>query len=306
MPMVKSEKIWYNGKLVPWEDAKVHVLSHALHYGTSFFEGARCYKTKRGPACFRIGDHVRRLIDSLKIYRTEAPYSYDEIVAAIIETIRANKLDECYIRPIVFRGYGELGVNPAHSPVDTVIAVWGWGAYLGAEALEKGVDVCVSSWNRLAPNTMPNMAKVGGNYMNSQLIKMEALASGYDEGIGLDYNGMVSEGSGENIFVVRNGVLYTTPAGASILEGITRDSVLVLARKLGIPVVEQLIPREMLYISDEVFFTGTAAEITPVASVDRITVGKGRRGPVTAKLQKLFFDIVSGEAPDEFGWLTFV
>ncbi|MCD6307546.1 MAG: branched-chain amino acid transaminase, partial [Candidatus Latescibacteria bacterium] len=207
MPMVTAEKIWVNGGFVPWEDARIHVLSHALHYGTSFFEGARCYKTKRGPACFRIVDHVRRLVDSMKVYRTESPYPVDELVEAILKTIRVNGLDECYIRPIVFRGYGELGVNPSSCPLETVIAVWGWGAYLGAEALEKGVNVCVSSWNRLAPNTLPNMAKVGGNYMNSQLIKMDALANGFDEGIGLDTGGMVSEGSGENIFLVRDGII---------------------------------------------------------------------------------------------------
>jgi len=306
MAMVKAEKIWFNGTLVNWEDAKIHVLSHALHYGTSFFEGARCYKTTKGPACFRLRDHLRRLYDSMKIYRTTPPYSIDELMSAVVNTIRANRLEECYIRPIVFRGYGELGVNPEHCPLDAVIAVWGWGAYLGADALEKGVDVCVSSWNRLAPNTMPNMAKVGGNYMNSQLIKIDALADGYHEGIGLDIYGMVSEGSGENIFVVRDGVIYTPPTGASVLRGITRDSVISLAKDLGIPVVEQLIPREMLYISDEVFFTGTAVEITPVASVDHVKVGDGRRGPVTGKLQEEFFGIVSGKAEDCHGWLMYL
>ena len=306
MAMVKAEKIWFNGTLVNWEDAKIHVLSHALHYGTSFFEGARCYKTTKGPACFRLRDHLRRLYDSMKIYRTTPPYSIDELMSAVVNTIRANRLEECYIRPIIFRGYGELGVNPEHCPLDAVIAVWGWGAYLGADALEKGVDVCVSSWNRLAPNTMPNMAKVGGNYMNSQLIKIDALADGYHEGIGLDIYGMVSEGSGENIFVVRDGVIYTPPTGASVLRGITRDSVIALAKDLGIPVVEQLIPREMLYISDEVFFTGTAVEITPVASVDHVKVGDGRRGPVTGKLQEEFFGIVSGKAEDCHGWLMYL
>lgn len=306
MPMIKSEKIWYNGKFVAWEDAKTHVLTHAIHYGTSFFEGARCYKTNKGPACFRIEDHVRRLFDSMKIYRTTPSYTQADMVEAILETIRVNKIEECYIRPIVFRGYGELGVNPAHSPLDTVIAVWGWGTYLGPEALERGVDVCVSSWNRLAPNTMPNMAKVGANYMNSQLIKMDALANGYDEGIGLDHNGMVSEGSGENIFVVRNGVLCTTPPASSVLEGITQDSIMTLARDMGIPVVQQAIPREMLYIADEVFFTGTAAEVTPIASIDKVTIGAGKRGPITEKLQTRFFDIVSGRAEDTHGWLKFV
>jgi branched-chain amino acid aminotransferase len=303
MAMVKADKIWFNGALVRWEDAKIHVLSHALHYGTSFFEGGRCYRTAKGPACFRIREHIRRLHDSMKIYRTEPPYPIDAMVDAVVETIRANRLEECYIRPIVFRGYGELGVNPVHCPLDTVIAVWGWGAYLGADALEKGVDVCVSSWNRLAPNTMPNMAKVGANYMNSQLIKLDALAQGYDEGIGLDVYGMVSEGSGENIFIVRDGVIHTPPVGASVLGGITRDSVITLAKDMGIPIVEQLVAREMLYIADEVFFTGTAAEITPVASVDHVKVGDGRRGPITKKLQEAFFGIVSGRDEDRHGWL---
>jgi branched-chain amino acid aminotransferase len=306
MAMVKAEKIWFNGDLVNWEDAKIHVLSHALHYGTSFFEGARCYKTVKGSACFRIYDHIRRLHDSMKIYRTPPPYSIQALVDAVMDTIRANRLDACYIRPIIFRGYGELGVNPAHCPLDTVIAVWGWGAYLGVDALEKGVNVCVSSWNRLAPNTMPNMAKIGGNYMNSQLIKMDALADGYDEGIGLDVYGMVSEGSGENIFVIRDGVIYTPPTGASVLRGITRDTVITLAKEIGIPVVEQPIAREMLYIADEVFFTGTAAEITPVATVDHVKVGEGSRGPITGKLQEEFFGIISGETEDRHNWLLYL
>lgn len=306
MAMVKAEKIWFNGNLVNWEDAKIHVLSHVIHYGSSFFEGARCYKTVKGPACFRIGDHIRRLFESMKIYRTAPPYTEQEIIDAVTETIRANNLEACYIRPIIFRGYGELGVNPAHCPLDTVIAVWEWGTYLGADALEKGVNVCVSSWNRIAPNTLPNMAKVGANYMNSQLIKTDALADGYDEGIGLDVNGMVSEGSGENIFVVRDGALFAPPSGASVLRGITRDSVITLAKDMGIPVVEQIIPREMLYIADEVFFTGTAAEITPVASVDHVKIGKGIRGPITGKLQKEFFRIVSGETEDRHGWLLYL
>jgi branched-chain amino acid aminotransferase len=306
MAMVKAEKIWFNGALVNWEDAKIHVLSHVIHYGTSFFEGARCYRTAKGPACFRIHDHLRRLVDSMKIYRTASPYTVDELAGFTADTIRANRLEECYIRPIIFRGYGELGVNPVHCPLDTVIAVWGWGAYLGAEALEKGVDVCVSSWNRLAPNTMPNMAKVGANYMNSQLIKLDALADGYHEGIGLDVNGLISEGSGENIFLVRDGILFTPPMGASALRGITRDSVVTLARDLGIPVQEQLIPREMLYIADEVFFTGTAAEITPIASVDHVKVGAGTRGPIAKRLQEEFFGIVSGKTEDRHGWLMYI
>ena len=306
MTMQKADKIWFNGEFVNWEDAKIHVLSHALHYGTSFFEGARCYKTVKGPACFRLKDHIKRLFDSMKIYRTEPDYTIEEIIEAVLATIRENKLEECYIRPIVFRGYGELGVNPAHCPLDTVIAVWGWGAYLGAEALEKGVNVCVSSWNRLAPNTMPNMAKVGGNYMNSQLIKMDALANGYDEGIGLDFNGMISEASGENIFIVHNGSIYTTPIGSSILNGITRNSIITLAKEMNIEIIEQQLPREMLYIADEVFFTGTAAEVTPVASIDKVKIGDGVRGPITERLQKTFFNIVSGEVEDRYGWLLFV
>ncbi|MCE5252226.1 branched-chain amino acid transaminase [bacterium] len=306
MGMVKAEKIWFNGKFVNWEDAKIHVLSHVIHYGTSFFEGARCYKTQKGPACFRIHDHMRRLVDSMKIYRTDSPYTIQELVDATLETIRVNKLESCYIRPIIFRGYGELGVNPQHCPLDTVIAVWGWGAYLGADALEKGVSVCVSSWNRLGPNTMPNIAKVGANYMNSQLIKTDALASGFDEGIGLDTRGMISEGSGENIFIVRDGAIYTPSPAASILRGITRDSIITLAKSMGIPVFEQPVPREMLYIADEVFFTGTAAEVTPVSAVDHVKIGNGVRGPITGRLQKEFFNIVSGEAEDRYGWLLYV
>ena len=306
MAMQKAEKIWFNGELVPWDDAKIHVLSHVVHYGTSFFEGARCYETVRGPACFRLDDHLKRLINSMKIYRTESPYTIPELHKAVLDTIRENGLKSCYIRPITFRCYGELGVNPFHCPVDTVIAVWGWGAYLGADALEKGVNVCVSSWNRMAPNTMPNLAKTGGNYLNSQLIKMEALANGYDEGIGLDVSGMVSEASGENIFLVLDDALYTAPVGGSVLSGITRNSIITLAKEMGIEVVEQGIPREMLYTADEVFFTGTAAEVTPVATVDKIKIGAGKRGPVTERIQKRFFDIVSGRAEDTRGWLTFV
>ena len=306
MAMEKAEKIWCNGEFVNWDDAKIHVLSHVVHYGSSFFEGARCYNTVKGAACFRIHDHMRRLVDSMKIYRTKTPYTIDELVEATVETIRINNLESCYIRPVVFRGYGELGVDPRHCPLDTVIAVWGWGAYLGADAIEKGVDVCVSSWNRIAPNTLPNMAKVGANYMNSQLIKTDALENGYDEGIGLDVNGMISEGSGENIFLIRDGVLYTPSTGGSVLRGITRDSIITLAQDLGIPVKEQDIPREMLYIADEVFFTGTAAEVTPISSIDRMNIGAGVRGPITEKLQKEFFGIVSGEIEDRHKWLLYV
>jgi branched-chain amino acid aminotransferase len=306
MAMLKAEKIWFNGSFVPWDDAKIHVLSHVVHYGTSFFEGVRCYETSRGSAVFRLDDHLRRMLESMKIYRSESPYTLAQLREAVLETIRVNGFRSCYIRPIVFRGYGELGVNPFHCPLVTVIAAWGWGAYLGAEALEKGVNVCVSSWTRLAPNTMPNMAKCGGNYLNSQLMKMEALTNGFDEAIGLDTNGMVSEASGENIFVVREGALYTTPIGASILGGITRHSVITLANEMGLRVIEQNLPREMLYIADEVFFTGTAAEVTPIATIDRIQIGEGKRGPITERIQKKFFDIVSGKTEDARGWLTFV
>lgn len=302
----KADQIWYNGKLVNWDDAKIHVLSHVVHYGSSVFEGMRCYNTPKGPACFRLGDHVNRLFDSAKIYRMEIPYTRDQVKAAILETIRANRLKSCYVRPIVFRGYGELGVNPMPCPVDAVVAVWEWGKYLGPEALEKGVHVRFSSWNRMGPNTMPSLAKVGANYMNSQLIKMEAMADGYAEGIALDTSGYVSEGSGENIFLVKNGSIYTPSTGSSILPGITRHSVITLAEEMGYRVTTRPIPRESLYIADEVFFTGSAAEITPIASIDRIPVGSGSRGPVAKALQEAFFAIIEGKAEDRFGWLTFV
>ncbi|MFQ6091340.1 MAG: branched-chain amino acid transaminase [bacterium] len=306
MPFEKSDKIWMNGKFVDWDDAKIHILSHVIHYGTSLFEGFRCYKTKRGSACFRLQEHIDRLFDSCKIYRIEIPFTKEKISEAVLETIRVNKMEECYIRPIVYRGYGEVGVNPFGCPVEVAIAVWGWGQYLGPEAVEQGVAVRVASWARMAPNTFPALAKCGANYMNSQLIKMEALNEGYTEGIALDVYGYVSEGSGENIFVINNGVLYTPPLGASILPGITRDAVIVLARDLGYEVREQLIPREGLYIAGEVFFTGSAAEITPVSSIDKIPIGSGKRGPITKKLQETFFAITSGEEEDKYGWLTYV
>ncbi|MGA1841132.1 MAG: branched-chain amino acid transaminase [bacterium] len=304
--MSKTNKIWFNGEFVNWDDAKIHVLSHVVHYGSSIFEGMRCYNTKGGPACFRLKDHVNRLFDSAKIYRMPIPYNREEITKAILETIRVNGLKSCYIRPIVFRGYGELGVNPTTCPVHTVIAVWEWGAYLGQDALEKGVSVRFSSWNRLAPNTMPAIAKAGANYMNSQLIKMEANVDGYMEGIGLDTMGYVSEGGGENIFMAKNGKLYTPSTGSSILPGITRHSVIVLARELGYTVNARSIPREALYIADEVFFTGSAAEITPIAQIDRIEIGNGTCGPITKLLQEAFFKITSGDAGDRHGWLTYV
>ena len=297
-------KIWYDGKFVDWADAKCHVLSHVLHYGSSVFEGVRCYEMPNGSGIFRLQEHMRRLYDSAKIYRMPIPFTQADFEKAVVETVKINGLKSCYIRPIAFRGYHSLGVNPKSCPVNCVIAAWSWGKYLGEEAMEAGVSVRVSSWHRAAPNTFPTMAKAGGNYLNSQLIKMEALANGYHEGIALDDIGRISEGSGENLFLVWKGILYTPPFASSALPGITRASVLRLAKDLGLEVVEQMIPREMLYVVDEVFFTGTAAELTPVRSVDKIKVGAGRRGPVTEKLQKAFFDLVEGKVPDRYGWLT--
>ncbi|MBK9166227.1 MAG: branched-chain amino acid transaminase [Bryobacterales bacterium] len=302
--MTPTEKIWHNGRFVNWDDAKIHVLSHVVSYGTSVFEGIRCYATPAGPAVFRLPEHVRRMIDSGRIYRMDMGYTREQLMEAMLELVRVNKLRSCYLRPIALRGYGEIGVNPLKNPVDVYIACWEWGKYLGEEALANGVDVCVSSWTRIAPNTLPALAKAGANYMNSQLIKMEALLNGFSEGIALDASGYVSEGSGENIFVVRDGKIHTPPLGASVLPGITRDTVLKLAAERGIPIVETLIPREMLYVADEVFFSGTAAEITPIRSVDRIQVGEGRRGPIAEALQADFFGIIEGTKPDRHGWLT--
>src|SRR5580765_5661933 len=291
MGFAGTGKIWMNGKLVEWKDATIHIASHVIHYGSGVFEGARCYETRRGSACFRLDDHMVRLVNSAKIYRMEYPLDLSGWREAVLETIRVNDMKACYIRPLVYRGYETLGVNPLNNPVDAAIMLWEWGAYLGAEALEQGVDMCISSWSRMAPNTLPAMAKAGANYMNSQLIRMEAMANGYAEGIALDTNGYISEGSGENIFVVRGGAVYTPPLASSVLPGITRSSIVTLCEDLGIPIREEMIPREMLYIADEVFFTGTAAEVTPLRSVDRITVGAGRRGPITEKLQKAFFGL---------------
>ncbi len=304
--MIKAtEKIWHNGKLIGWNDAQIHVLSHVTSYGSSVFEGIRCYATKKGPAIFRAKEHIRRLHDSAKIYRIDIPYTIDQLCAAMVELVQVNKMDSCYIRPLVLRGYGNVSVMPTKdNPTETYIACWEWGKYLGTEAIEQGVDVCVSSWTRMAPNTLPALSKAGANYMNSQLIRMEAAVNGYAEGIALDATGYVSEGSGENLFVVRDGKLVTPPLGASVLPGITRDTIIQIARSLGIEVIEGLIPREMLYIADEVFFVGTAAEVTPIRSVDRIQVGAGRRGPVTEKLQEEFFAIVEGRKEDKFGWLS--
>ena len=303
MAIQKTDKIWHNGKLIPWDDACIHVMSHVVNYGSSVFEGIRCYSLPKGPAIFRATEHIQRLLDSSKVYRIDVDFSRDELITGMLETVSVNGIWPCYIRPIVLRGYGQAGVNPFESPTEVYIVNYPWGKYLGSDA-EQGVDVCVSSWTRIAPNTLPAMAKSGANYMNSQLIKMEAIVNGYAEGIALDANGYVSEGSGENVFVVRNGVLQTAPLGNSVLPGITRDSVLTIARDLDIPIVEQGIPREMLYLSDEVFFTGTAAEITPVRSIDKISVGKGTIGPLTKRIQKEFYGIVTGQLGDRFNWLT--
>jgi len=299
-------RIWMNGKLVDWKDATIHVASHVVHYGSAVFEGARCYSTPRGSACFRLDAHMRRLFDSAKIYRMELQLDQAALTEAVLETIRANEFKACYIRPIVYRGYNELGVNPFPCPVDTAILTWEWGAYLGAGALERGVDVRVSSWTRAHPNTFPTLAKSSANYANSQLIKMEAVAEGYSEGIALDTQGNLSEGSGQNLFLVRDNILYTPPLSAAVLPGITRSTIITLAQDLGFTVVEQVLPREMLYISDEAFFVGTAAEITPIRTVDKIQIGKGQRGPVAEALQVAFFDMIHGETPDRHGWLTYV
>jgi len=306
MAFAGTGKIWMNGKLVDWNDAKIHVGSHVVHYGSAVFEGARCYSTPRGSACFRLDAHMRRLFDSAKIYRMEPQLDRAALTEAVLETIRANQFKACYIRPIVYRGYNELGVNPFPCPVDTAIMTWEWGAYLGAGALEKSVDVRVSSWTRAHPNTFPTLAKSSANYANSQLIKMEAVAEGYSEGIALDTQGNLSEGSGQNLFLVRDNVLYTAPLSAAVLPGITRSTIITLAQDLGFTVEEQVLPREMLYICDEAFFTGTAAEITPIRSVDKIQIGKGQRGPVAEALQVAFFDMINGETPDRHNWLTFV
>jgi branched-chain amino acid aminotransferase len=302
----ESGKVWMNGKLVDWANATMHVASHVVHYGSGVFEGARCYKTPKGSACFRIDAHMRRLYDSARIYRMDYATDRETFTKGVFDTIRANGLEACYIRPLIYRGYNTLGVNPLPCPVDALILVWEWGAYLGADALEQGVDVRVSSWTRSAPNTFPAMAKSVANYANSALIKMEAIVDGYSEGIALDPEGHLSEGSGQNLFLVRDETIYTPPLSASVLPGITRDTIITLAKDLGFQVSEQDLPREMLYLADEVFFCGTAAEITPIRSVDKITIGSGRRGPITAALQQAFFDYINGVVPDRYNWLTFV
>jgi branched-chain amino acid aminotransferase len=295
--------IWMNGKMVDWKDATIHIASHVVHYGSGVFEGARCYDTTNGPACFRLDAHLRRLLDSARIYRMDPAYDQQTLTDATLEVIRANGYKACYIRPLIYRGYDSLGVNPLPCPIDVAIMVWEWPAYFTKEAIEEGIDVKISTWARNAPNTTPAMAKSVANYANAQLIKLEAIAEGYAEGIALDTQGNLSEGSGQNVFAVRDGVIYTTPIGNSVLAGITRDSVITLARDMGFDVREQVLPREFLYVADEVFFVGTAVEVTPIRSVDRVKVGRGRRGPVTEAIQQRFFQIVKGDAPDTYGWL---
>lgn len=299
-------RIWRDGRFVDWEDATIHVMSHVVHYGSSVFEGVRCYATPSGPAIFRLGDHMRRFADSCRIYRMPLEYSQDSLVQACVETVAENDLPHCYLRPVALRTGEQMGVLPNDTPLEVFIIPWTWGRYLGHDALSEGVDVCVSSWRRPAPDTFPTMAKAGGNYLNSQLSKMEARLDNYSEGIMLDSFGLVAEGSGENLFLVRDGKLITAPLSAGILNGITRDSVSRIARDMGIEVVEQVMPREMLYISDELFFTGTAAEITPIRSVDRIPVGAGKPGPITLAIQDQYMGIAEGRLPDRYGWLTHV
>jgi branched-chain amino acid aminotransferase len=296
--------VWMNGRLVEFEKATVHVMAHALHYGSGLFEGIRCYKTVAGPAIFRLADHLKRLENSCKVYRMVIPFTRDELTQACFESIRGNDLEECYIRPIVFRGFGTVGINPLNSPVETAIAVFPWERYLGDDALENGVDACISSWRRSGLGGSPALAKATANYLNSQLVKMEAIANGYAEGIALDSQGYVSEGSGENIFLVQDGALYTPPVSSSILPGITRQSIMTLAEESGIEVRRVAIPRGMLYTCDEAFFTGTAVEVTPIRSVDRVQIGEGRPGPVTRRLMREFMAIIRGELPDRHGWLT--
>jgi branched-chain amino acid aminotransferase len=304
MTVKKTAKIWHNGKWIDWDDARIHVLSHVISYGSAVFEGIRCYKTAQGPAIFRLREHMQRLINSARIYRMELPVTLDELMSAAVELVRVNRMQVCYLRPIVLRGYGEMGVNPFPCPIEVYMACWEWGSYLGEAATRDGVDVCVSSWTRLAPNTLPQMSKSAANYMNSQLIRMEAMVNGYVEGIALDANGYVSEGSGENIFLVHNNQVLTPPLASCVLPGITRQSVMTLCQDLDLPVVEQMIPREMLYVAQEVFFVGTAAEITPIRSVDKIKIGAGSRGPITKRVQDEFYAITSGSKPDRHSWLT--
>jgi len=302
----KSELIWMNGKFVPWDEATVHVGAHALHYGSSVFEGLRAYNTPRGAAIFCLDPHIDRLFSSAKMVKMPIPFSPEQLRTATIEVVRINKLESCYIRPIAFRGFGGFSLDPRKYPVEVAVFAFRWGVYLGAEALEQGVDVGVSSWRRMAPGTFPAMGKVGGQYVNSSFVAMEANDHGYIEGVVLDVNGYVSEGSAENIFVILDQVVYTPPLGASILRGITRTAALTILRDLGYSISEQNIPREMLYIADEIFFTGTAAEITPIRSIDHVAIGTGSRGPITQRVQEEFFALVQGRAADRHNWLTFV
>jgi branched-chain amino acid aminotransferase len=301
-----TEWIWRDGEFIRWNDAQVHVLSHSMQFGSAVFEGIRCYDTPRGPAVFRLEDHLQRLLNSCKIYRMEVKYTVDDLVAATCELVEKNTVKACYIRPMVLRGFGAAGMVPFDSPVETYVPCWPWEAYLGHGALENGVDACISTWHRVAPNTIPAGAKVGGNYLGGQLIKMEALANGYGEGIALDTDGRVSEASGQNVFVVSKGTIYTSPINGTLLPGITRDAIITIARELGISVVEQAVPRESLYVADEVFLTGTAPEGAPVRSLDKITIGSGKRGPITQQIQSKFLDIVHGKSEDAHGWLTVV
>ncbi|MBN1540567.1 branched-chain amino acid transaminase [candidate division KSB1 bacterium] len=305
-PRDEKSKIWLNGEWVDWKDATIHVMSHVVHYGSSVFEGIRCYQTPQGPSVFRLNGHIRRLFDSAKIYRMSIPFTPEKIVQACKDVVKVNGYESAYVRPIVYRGYNTLGVDPSKCPVDIAVAALNWGRYLGEEGITQGVDVRVSSWTRMAPNTLPTFAKAGANYMSSQLIKLEAVADGYSEGIGLNSLGHVSEGSGENLFLVRDDRIYTPPIDAGILPGITRDCAVVIAKEFHLPVIETHIPREMLYIADELFFTGTAAEITPIRSVDRQPIGKGKRGPVTEKIQQRYFDYINGRCEDIYGWHDYV
>lgn len=302
----EKHRIWRDGQMVNWEDATVHVMSHVVHYGSSIFEGIRCYSTPAGPAIFRLSEHMRRFADSCKIYRMPLTHSHATLMQGCVDTVAENGLEQCYLRPVALRTGQQMGVYPMDAPLEVFIVPWQWGAYLGKVGLSEGVDVCVSSWRRAAPDTFPSMAKAGGNYLNSQLSLMEARIDGYVEGIMLDSFGFVSEGSGENLFLVRDGKLFTSTIGSGILHGITRDSVLTLARDMGMEVVESTIPREMLYLADELFFTGTAVEITPIRSVDRIPIGAGKPGPVSLAIQKEYMGIAKGTIPDRHGWLTHV
>lgn len=303
--ITETKWIWRDGQFIPWGDAMIHVLSHSVQFGSGVFEGIRCYNTPKGPAIFRLRDHLERLAHSCRIYRTELKYSVDDLHEAARELVARNGVESCYVRPMVVRGYGTAGMVPIGSPVEVYIPCWPWGAYLGDEALEQGVDACISSWQRVEPNTIPAMAKIAGNYLSGQLIKMEALANGYAEGIALSPGGMVSEGSGQNVFIVSKGVIITGPLDGSILGGITRASIIQLAADLGMTVREMHIPREMLYMADEVFFTGTAAELTPVRSVDRIQIGAGKVGPITKQLQEQYLGIAKGTIEDRHGWLSY-